>query len=265
MPLKISSINGINLADQVLAIDLVPLVVLQTVANPFYKVSVCRYYRDQERGVFVSTQPELATEYNTTFTTPDNGHEGAVSLDGLEHIFKWASEVVSDGEDERIRQAREKRVRRQVLEVVSQYQQQRIAAKGKEEIAYLQRRVIALLQKVQDLTEENAAVKQVMVSQYWSIQRVPELELQVRQLKSIEFEREAAVMERRYLMDALAKLKVERDYLEDTLVSAEQENTRLANLLKDTKSDLQQLRDKRWWHIFTNLFNRDTKCEGNLA
>lgn len=227
------------------------------VANCFYKQELNRYYRVQERGVFVSTQPELATGYN--FTTPEvNEHVDAVSLDGLDHIFKWASDVVSDGEDERIKLARERRVRRQVLEVVTKYQQQRLEAKTKDEIAYLQRRVIALLQKVQELTEENSAVKQIMVSQYFSIQRIPQLEFEVKQLKAIEFEREAAVMERRYLMDALAKLKVERDFLEDTLTSAEQENSRLSNILKDTKSELEEIKARRWWHIFSKLFKRDT-------
>jgi hypothetical protein len=207
----------------------------------------------------VSTQPELATGSNSIFTTPEsNDHDGAVSLDGLDHIFKWASEVVSDGEDERIKHARERRVRRQVLEVVTKYQQQRLEAKTKDEIAYLQRRVIALLQKVQEMTEENSAVKQIMVSQYFSIQRIPQLEFEVRQLKAIEFEREAAVMERRYLMDALAKLKVERDYLEDTLTSAEQENKRLATILKETKSNLEEVKARRWWHILYKWIGRDT-------
>lgn len=206
----------------------------------------------------MSTQPNFATGSNSIFTTPDNEHDDAVSLDGLDHIFKWASEVVSDGEDERIKQARERRVRRQVLEVVTKYQQQRLEAKTKDEISYLQRRCIALLQKVQEMTEENSAIKQIMVSQYFSIQRIPQLEFEVRQLKAIEFEREAAVMERRYLMDALAKLKVERDYLEDTLTSAEQENKRLASILKDTKAELEEVKARRWWHFLYKLFGRDT-------
>lgn len=214
----------------------------------------------------MSTQPELATSSNSIFTTYDsNEHEHSVSLDGLDHIFKWASEVVSDGEDERIKQARERRVRRQVLEVVTKYQQQRLEAKSKDEVSYLQRRVIALLQKVQEMTEENSAIKQIMVSQYFSIQRIPQLEYEVRQLKAIEFEREAAVMERRYLMDALAKLKVERDYLEDTLTAAEQENNRLVTILKETKSDLEEIKARRWWHFFIKLFRRDTIGEDSAS
>jgi len=162
--------------------------------------------------------------------------------------------MVSDGEDARIKLARERRVRREVLEVVQKYQQERLAAKTKDEIAYLQRRVIALLQKVQELTEENAAVKQIMVSQYFALQRIPELQEQINELKGLEFEKEAAVTERRYLMDALAKLKVERDFLEDTLTAAEIENDRLVDILDDTKSNLIKLQNRRWWHGPVNWF-----------
>ena len=129
-----------------------------------------------------------------------------------------------------------------------------MAAKNKDEIAYLQRRVIALLQKVQSLTEENAAVKQIMVSQYFALQRIPELEEKITELKGLEFEKEAAVTERRYLMDALAKLKVERDFLEDTLTAAEIENERLVDILDDTKCELIHLQNKRWWHGPVNWF-----------
>jgi predicted nuclease with TOPRIM domain len=100
------------------------------------------------------------------------------------------------------------------------------------------------------LTEENAAVKQIMVSQYWAVQRIPALEEQVRSLKMVEFEKEAAVKERRYLMDALAKLKVERDYLEDILTTCEDENTRLSGILKETRAELTTLKAKKWWHFF---------------
>ena len=202
----------------------------------------------------MSTQP--ATNYDGHFfTTLDQlDHGDNISLDGLEDIFNWASEMVSDGEDSRIKLARERRVRREVLEVVQRYQQQRLAAKNRDEIAYLQRRVIALLQKVQELTEENAAVKQIMVSQFFGLQRIPELEAQINELKGLEFEREAAVQERRHLMDALAKLKVERDFLEDTLISAEHENERLAAILTNKNNELIELKNKRWWHGIVNWF-----------
>ena len=158
--------------------------------------------------------------------------------------------MVSEGEDERVKQAREKRVRRHVLEVVQQYREQKVVAKTQDEVAYLQRRVIALLQKLQEATEENGAIKQVMVSQYWAIQRIPALEEQVKALKNIEYEKESAIKERRYLMDALAKIKVERDYLEDILNTCEDENERLATILKETRSEVVELKGRRWWHLF---------------
>jgi hypothetical protein len=199
----------------------------------------------------VSTQQNNTAE-NLDFTPgqASGQHQDAVAVDGLEHIFKWASEVVSDPEDERVRQARDRRVRRQVLDVVQKYREQRVLSKSQDEVTYLQRRVIALLSKLQELTEENAAVKQIMVSQYWAVQRIPALEEQVRSLKMVEFEKEAAVKERRYLMDALAKLKVERDYLEDILTTCEDENTRLSGILKETRAELTTLKAKKWWHFF---------------
>jgi chromosome segregation ATPase len=199
----------------------------------------------------VSTQQNNTAE-NLDFTPgqASGQHQDAVAVDGLEHIFKWASEVVSDPEDERVRQARDRRVRRQVLDVVQKYREQRVLSKSQDEVTYLQRRVIALLSKLQELTEENAAVKQIMVSQYWAVQRIPALEEQVRSLKMVEFEKEAAIKERRYLMDALAKLKVERDYLEDILTTCEDENTRLSGILKETRAELTTLKAKKWWHFF---------------
>ena len=198
----------------------------------------------------MSTQPATISNDGNIFTTAfDNNHEDAVSLDGLEHIFKWASDMVADGEDATLKIAREKRIRRQVLEVVQKYQQEKAAAKSKDEISYLQRRVIALLQKLQEATEENAAIKQIMVSQYWTLQKIPQLEAENRQLKSLEYEREAAVAERKVLMDALAKLKVERDYIEDTLTAAEVENGRLVDLLHDARRELTELKSRRWWHF----------------
>ena len=201
----------------------------------------------------MSTQPLKTSEYAELATSQaplQREHDQSVSVEGLDHLFKWASDLVSTGEDERVRQAREKRVRRQVLEVVQQYKEQKAVAKSNEELAYLQRRVIALLQKMQEMTEENAAVKQIMVSQYWAIQRIPFLEEQIKTLKVVEYEKDAAVKERRYLMDALAKTKVERDYLEEILVTCEDENSRLANILKATRSENEELKSRRWWHLF---------------
>lgn len=179
-----------------------------------------------------------------------NEHREAVDVDGLDHIFRWASDVVADGEDSRARLAREKRIRRQVLEVVQRAREERALSKSTEEIAYLQRRVIALLQKLQEVTEENALAKQIMVSQYYALGRVAELETEVKLLKSQEFEREAAITERRYLMDALARVKVDRDMLDAMLTANEQENIRLARMLKEARAEIGQLQERRWWHLF---------------
>ncbi|HEY9760358.1 MAG TPA: hypothetical protein V6C97_34690 [Oculatellaceae cyanobacterium] len=177
-------------------------------------------------------------------------HKDAISVDGLEHLFRWASEVVADGEDTRLRAAREKRIRREVIDVVQKAREQRVAAKNAHEISYLQRRVIALLQKMTELTEENASLKQIMVGQYYALQRIPYLESQIKQLKTIEYEREAAVTERRYLMDGLAKLKIERDLLDEMVTTTEEENIRVAKLLNEAKAQVAELSARRWWHFF---------------
>lgn len=173
----------------------------------------------------------------------------------MDHLFKWAAEMVADGDDLRLRVAREKRVKRDVLEIVHRYHEQKAVSKSKDEIAYLQRRTIALMQRVQDLTEENAAVKQVMVSQYFALEQLQYLEIEVKRLKVLEIEKEAAVEERRFLMDALSKLKVERDFLEDTLDVCEKENSRLAGKINDLNYELIELREfknRKWYqHLYS--------------
>lgn len=212
---------------------------------------VYRYYRFQERGISVSNRKKNTAD-NLDFSPGEapGQHADAIEVEGLDHIFKWASEPAPEPEDLRLKQTRERRVRFQVLDVVQKYKEQRVVSKSQDEVTYLQRRVIALLTKMQEMTEENAAVKQIMVSQYWAIQRIPALEEQVRVLKVVEYEKEAAVKERRYLMDALAKVKVERDYLEDILVTVEEENTRLSSILNITRTELEAIKAHRWWHKF---------------
>jgi cell division protein FtsB len=182
-------------------------------------------------------------------------HDDVLSLEGMDHLFKWAAEMVADGDDLRLRVAREKRVKRDVLEIVHRYHEQKAVSKSKDEIAYLQRRTIALMQRVQDLTEENAAVKQVMVSQYFALEQLQYLEIEVKRLKVLEIEKEAAVEERRFLMDALSKLKVERDFLEDTLDVCEKENSRLAGKINDLNYELIELREfknRKWYqHLYS--------------
>ncbi len=195
----------------------------------------------------LNTENLLSPEY---INNSASQHQEALDLDGLDHLFRWASEVVAEGEDARVRTAREKRIRREVLDVVQKAREQRIASKAMDELAYLQRRVIALLQKVTELTEENASLKQIMVGQYYALQRIPHLEQQIKQLKTLEFEREGAVKERRYLMDALAKLKAERDILDEMVTVSDEENARVAKLLEETRAQVSVLKARRWWHFF---------------
>ncbi|PWT97372.1 MAG: hypothetical protein C5B53_08170 [Candidatus Melainabacteria bacterium] len=177
-------------------------------------------------------------------------HDDSLNLEGLDHIFRWASEVVADGEDTRVRMAREKRIKRQVLETVQKAREQKVLADATTEIAYLQRRVIALLAKIQEVIEENSTLKQMMVSQYYALQQVAALEYELKELRNNQIEKDAAITERRYLMDGLAKMKVERDYLEELLTATEADNARLGSILRDTRAQLEELQAKRWWHYF---------------
>ncbi len=181
-------------------------------------------------------------------TTPKELHEQSVDMNGLDDIFKWASDIVADGhEDGRVRLAREKRVRKQVLEVIQKSGEDKVLAEANHEINYLQKRVIALLTKLQETIEENSLLKQIMLTQLYSLQQIPIMEAELRELKSIQCEKESAVDERRYLMDGLTKLKVERDYLEGVLTAAETENYRLAKVLRTTREELTASQAKKWW------------------
>lgn len=181
-------------------------------------------------------------------------HNEALELEGLDHIFRWASEVVAEGEDVRVKVARERRVRRQVLEVVQKVKEQKILAQASDETAYLQRRTIALLQKVQELTEENSLLRQISVSQFYALERIPVLEEEVKKLQGMDYEREAAVAERRYLMTALSKLKTDRDFLDELLTAAEEENARVGRLLVETRAELAELKAKKWWQPMQQWF-----------
>jgi hypothetical protein len=85
------------------------------------------------------------------------------------------------------------------------------------------------------------------------------MERELREYKSKECERDAAVTERKYLMTALAKLKVERDYLEDVANVNETENARLARMLNETKADLETLKSRRWYSPIVDLFKGSQK------
>jgi hypothetical protein len=215
----------------------------------FYKKALYRYYRLARKGARVSIEQFEAFQFDESIVSPSQ-HNDAVSLDGLDHVFRWASDVVADRHDDRLTHTRENRIRRQVFDVVQKFRDQKLLLELKDENAYLQRRVIALLTKLQEVCEENANVKQIMVTQLYSLQRIPELELEIKKLKAIEYEKEAAVIERRYLMSALAKLKIDRDFLEELVVTNESENDRLARLIKEAHEELAELKGRRWWHMF---------------
>jgi hypothetical protein len=204
----------------------------------------------------VSNQQPEALQNPESFGDLGGQHRDAIETEGLDHIFKWASDMVAEGEDSRVRLAREKRIRRQVLEVVQKVKEQKALAQAQDEITYLQRRVIALLQKVQEVTEENTTAKNLVIAQYYMLQRIPALEAEVKQLRAMDYEREAAVTERRYLMNALAKVKADRDMLDELLTTNEQENARLAKILKDSRAELEQLKNRRWWHMLMFWKNR---------
>ena len=174
--------------------------------NCLYKGKIYGYYRFKKGGR-VTNQHSEALQNPDFFGDSTSKHSAALDVEGLDHIFRWASDMVADGEDSRVKLAREKRIRRQVLEVVQKVKEQKALTEAQEEVGYLQRRVIALLQKLQEVTEENNTAKNLIVSQYYQLQRIPSLEHEIRQLRGMEYEREAAVTERRYLMNALAGQK----------------------------------------------------------
>src|SRR5688572_20200916 len=77
---------------------------------------------------------------------PLTNHEDAITIDGLEDLFNWASEMVADSNDPRGRRTKEQKIRRNVLEILQRNRDHEAREKYSEEIAFLQRRVIALLQ-----------------------------------------------------------------------------------------------------------------------
>lgn len=174
----------------------------------------------------------------------------AIAVEGLEDLFKWASEVVADGEEGRVKRAREQRIRRQVMEAVQRLREQQAIVRAAQENSYLQRRLIAVLTRLQEITEENSSLKQTIARQSFSLERVPALEGEIKRLKDQEFNQEEAQAERKELLNALSKLKVERDYLDELLRTNEEENARLAELLADARAELESLKARRWWHIF---------------
>lgn len=181
---------------------------------------------------------------------PIKNHDEAVSVQGLEELFYWASEQLADGLDGKALKAREQEVKRQVLSIIHKSAQSQAQAKHLDELAYLQRRVIALQAVLSERTEELSNLKQFVVAQYYSLQRIPELEEKLVQLESECKRLQSAEADQKELVSALAKMKRERDLLDDMLDANERENERLVSLLKEAKSDLEVQKAKRWWHLF---------------
>lgn len=184
------------------------------------------------------------------YFNPIDAHIDAVNVVGLDDLFQWASETVAEGMDSRAMRAKEQRMKRQVLNIIHRSADLQAKAKHADELAYLQRRVIALQGVLAERGEEVSNLKQIVISQYYTLQRIPELEEQVVQLSKHNWEREQAEEERKHLMNALSKLKKERDYLDDLVTANEAENSRLAVLLKQAKEEIETLKARRWWHFF---------------
>lgn len=220
------------------------------------------------------------------YFSPVDAHNDAVNVQGMEDLFQWASETVADGLDGRQRRAREQQIKRQVLSIIHRSADSQAQAKYVNELAYMQRRVIALQGALIDTNQEALNLKQVVVAQYVSLQRVPELEEKVIKLETeimlrdkkaaeqksieeqrkqadeeqkrseegrklvLEIERKSVEEERNHMMNALAKLKKERDILDELLTANETENSRLVNLLNEARKEIEVLKSRRWWHMF---------------
>ncbi len=192
-------------------------------------------------------------------------HNDAVTTDGLEDLFKWASNLVADGEDNRTKRSRELRIRRRVLDLIHTSKELEAHAKYAEELSYLQRRVIALLQLLAEKSEEVTHVKQVMVAQYYALGQIPVLQEEVKQLKQLTWYREEAEAERKQLMNTLQRMKKERDYLDELVTVNEQENARLTRLLVTARAENAELQNRRWWHPLVNWFRGLIDIEHSAA
>ena len=211
------------------------------------------------------------------YFSPVDAHAEAVNVQGMEDLFQWASETVADGLDGRQRRAREQMIKRQVLNIVHRTADSQAQAKYVNELAYMQRRVIALQGALLDAQQEMSNLKQSVVAQYVGMQRIPELEEKIILLEMQNVQREKAEQERRileddrkfiieeerkifqdelkagheecnHLMNALAKLKKDRDFLDELVTVNESENARLTVLLSNARKEIEDLKARRWWH-----------------
>ncbi len=180
---------------------------------------------------------------------PLDGHDDAVAVSGLDDLFNWASETVAEGLDGRARKAKEQRAKRQVLNIIHRSAELQAKAKHADELAYLQRRVIALQGALAESQDELVSLKQVVIAQFYGLQRIPELEEKLVQVQATSLNKEEVEEERKHLMNALSKLKKERDFLEEVVTVNESENTRLSKLYNESKNELSKLKNRRWWHL----------------
>jgi hypothetical protein len=211
-----------------------------------------RYDTGKERGARVDTRKAVVHNFDPRFQ-----HDTNIATDGLEELFDWATEMVNvEANDPRSRRTREQKVRRDVLGMIQHAKEVEASEKFGDELFYLQRRVIALLQLLAEKTDELSALKQIVLTQYIALSRLADLESELKQLQAMTWYREEAEAERKHLMDALAKLKKERDFLDELLCATERENIRVAQLYKNLKDEHEVLKNRRWWHVFKPLVAR---------
>lgn len=190
----------------------------------------------------------------TNFSIP--AHDQNLSLEGLDGLFTWASDMVADGQDPALKQVSEQKLRRRVLEVVQQAREQKVATEASSEVAYLQRRVMALLNGMTSLSSENAELKQIILLQTYAMQVIPELETEVKRLQTLDGERQHLEATQESLMNTISKIKIERDILDDLLRAVELENDRIGRKLNEARDQVIVLSSRRWWHYFMPKFMR---------
>lgn len=193
----------------------------------------------------------------TNFSIP--AHDQNLSLEGLEGLFNWASDLVDDGQDPQVKQVNEQKLRRRVLEVVQQAREQKVASEVNTEVAYLQRRVMALLNGLSSMSSENAELKQIILLQTFAMQAIPELEAEAKKLQGFEIERKHLLATQESLMNTVSKIKIERDIIDDLLRVVELENDRLGRKLNEAREQVTVLSSRRWWHYFTPKFMRSNQ------
>lgn len=184
-------------------------------------------------------------------------HDESLDLAGLDDLFQWASEMVAEGLDVKARKARDQKVKRQVLSIIHRNAEMQAKTKYTDELSYLHRRVIALQSVVSEKTDEVCNLKQLVMAQYINLQRIPELEEKLVQLESTAKKEHEIEEERKLLMNALAKLKTERDLLDELLTANESENVRLAELLSQSREATEKLKNRRWWHFLTSIWAKN--------